>query len=79
MASTEEGTEERGVGDGLLLTVMNHRRSANFGGVSAQRLNGGLGSWYDLRWRIGILDQRDSSNALIYGWSTIKFDVKYQY
>lgn len=42
-------------------------------------LNGGLGSWYDLRWRIGILDQRDSSNALIYGWSTIKFDVKYQY
>ena len=37
MASTEEGTEERGVGDGLLLTVMNHRESANFGGVSAQR------------------------------------------
>ena len=46
MASTEGGTEERGVGDGLLLTVMNHRRSANFGGVSAQRLNGGLG-WFD--------------------------------
>jgi hypothetical protein len=43
MASTEKGTEKRGVGDGLHLTSMNHRGSANFGGVAAQRLNGGLG------------------------------------
>jgi hypothetical protein len=36
---------ERGVGDGLPLTAMNHRGSANFGGVAAQRLNGGL-DWF---------------------------------
>ena len=45
MVSTEKGTKERGVGDGLPLTAMNHRGSANFGGVAAQRLYGGLG-WF---------------------------------
>jgi hypothetical protein len=43
MVSTEKGTKERGVGDGLPLTAMNHKGSANFGGVAAQRLYGGLG------------------------------------
>jgi hypothetical protein len=39
-----EGHErERGVGDGLPLTAMNHRGSTNFGGVAAQRLYDGLG------------------------------------
>jgi hypothetical protein len=41
-----EGHERvRGVGDGLPLTAMNHRGSANFGGVAAQWLYGGLG-WF---------------------------------
>jgi hypothetical protein len=42
----ELGHGERGVGDGLHLTAMNHRGSENIGGVAAQRLNGGLG-WFD--------------------------------
>jgi hypothetical protein len=36
---------EREVGDGLPLTAMNYRGSANFGGVATQRLNGGL-DWF---------------------------------
>ncbi|MBF0817477.1 hypothetical protein E4U02_13805 [Microbacterium paludicola] len=42
-------------------------------------LSGGLGGAHNLYWRIGIEFQATAGGDFLLGWSTIRFDARYQY